>query len=431
MFRTSAHPHIVHVDADAFFASVEQAIHPEYRGKPVITGAERGIVAAASYEAKALGIKRAIPLHEAKKICPHLIILPSDYETYSLYSKKIFIILRRYSPQIEEYSIDEAFVDLKGLRRVHHCSYQEIARRMQRSIHEELGITVSVGLSLSKSLAKLGSKRKKPHGFVAIPGRDIERFLSETPLREVWGFGPNISALLEKHGLRTALDYIRLPISFIKNNLGKVGIEIYQELSGERVYHVSTQIKQSYASISKFKTFTPPSKNPAIVYARLLRNLESACIKARRYQLSARHLVCILRQQDFRSRGLALTLSRPSAYPLELQKIVREIFGKLFQENVLYRATGIILAQLEAERPGQFEIFENPLTILRNERLYQSLDEINARYGKHTVFLGDGVPLGDAHSGRRGEAPQRKKTTLLKGENKRQRVGLPMWHARV
>src|SRR5512147_3050796 len=136
---------ILHLDADAFFASCEQAVHPELRGRPVITGRERGIVAAASYEAKDRGVQRGMRLFEVKKVCPDAVILPSDYETYSLFSMRMFGIFRRFSPDVEEYSIDEAFVDLTGLRRSFHGPYGLIAKKMQESVEAELGLTVSVG----------------------------------------------------------------------------------------------------------------------------------------------------------------------------------------------------------------------------------------------------------------------------------------------
>src|SRR3989338_2571902 len=134
---------ILHVDVDAFFTSCEQAIHPELKGKPLITGKERGIVAAMSYEAKAKGVVRGMRIFEAKKACPRLIALPSDYETYSLFSVRMFDIFRRFSPDVEEYSIDEAFVDLTGLRRVHRCGYVEIAGRIKKAVMTELDIPVS------------------------------------------------------------------------------------------------------------------------------------------------------------------------------------------------------------------------------------------------------------------------------------------------
>ncbi|MEY4722772.1 MAG: hypothetical protein RLZZ324_285, partial [Candidatus Parcubacteria bacterium] len=153
---------IVHIDGDAFFASCEQAMHPEWKGKPVVTGKERGIVAAASYEAKARGVKRGVALWDVKKLCPDAIIVPSDYETYSLFSKRMFQIMRRFTPLVEEYSIDEGFAEITGLRRPLHGSYEDIARRMKETIEAELGITVSVGVSLTKTLAKIGSDYKKP-----------------------------------------------------------------------------------------------------------------------------------------------------------------------------------------------------------------------------------------------------------------------------
>lgn len=153
---------VLHIDGDAFFTSCEEAIHPELRGKPLITGGERGIVACASYAAKALGIRRGVSLHEAKKICPGLIVLPSDYETYSLFSRRMYNIVRRFTPQVEEYSLDEAFADLTGLRRCFHASYEAIALNIKREVERELGITVSAGLSLSKVLAKVPPSTASP-----------------------------------------------------------------------------------------------------------------------------------------------------------------------------------------------------------------------------------------------------------------------------
>ena len=158
----------VHIDCDAFFASVEQALNPELKGRPVITGKERGIAAAMSYEAKRLGVTRGMRLFEIRKLCPQAVLLPSDYETYSLYSKRLYAILRRFTPDIEEYSIDEAFAELSGLRRIYRTSYEQIALKIKETAEKELGITVSVGLSLTKSLAKICSKQNKPSGFTCV-----------------------------------------------------------------------------------------------------------------------------------------------------------------------------------------------------------------------------------------------------------------------
>ena len=146
---------LLHVDADGFFAAVEQALDPALRGRPVVTGAERGIIAAASYEAKAQGIKRGIQLHEARRLCPDLVVLPSDYEAYSLYSQRLFAILRRFTPLVEEYSIDEAFGDLSGCGQILDRPLEKVAEEIRLAAATELGLTVSVGISLTKTAAKI------------------------------------------------------------------------------------------------------------------------------------------------------------------------------------------------------------------------------------------------------------------------------------
>jgi len=151
----------------------------------VITDKERGIVAAASYEAKVLGVQRGTRLFEVKKIYADAVILPSDYETYSLFSGRMFEIIRRFSPDVEEYFIDEAFVDLTWLRRSFHGSYGRIAESMQETIQRKLSVTVSIGVSLSKVLAKIGSKNKKPRGLTIIPGREIRLCLGKLPVEKV------------------------------------------------------------------------------------------------------------------------------------------------------------------------------------------------------------------------------------------------------
>src|SRR5512139_1790026 len=322
---------ILHLDADAFFASCEQAIHPELRGRPVITGRERGIVAAASYEAKACGVQRGVRLSDVKKICPDAVILPSDYETYSLFSVRMFEILRRFSPDVEEYSIDEAFVDLTGLRRTYHGPYESIARQMQETVEQELGITVSVGVSLSKVLAKIGSKHRKPHGLTMIPGRDIHLFLENLPVEKVWGIGPNTAAFLNKHGIRTALEFARTDEAFSTKHLSKPYREIWHELNGRSVFPVTTETKSTYQSISKARTFTPPSTDETFVFAQLSKNLENACIKARRYKLAPARLIAFLLQQDFRSNGVDIRLTRPTAYPVELFGPLRQAFRQLYR----------------------------------------------------------------------------------------------------
>jgi nucleotidyltransferase/DNA polymerase involved in DNA repair len=421
---------IVHIDGDAFFTSCEEAIHPELKGKPIITGGERGIVACASYPAKKIGIKRGVPLHEAKRICPGLIVLPSDYETYSLFSRRMFSIMRRFTDQVEEYSIDEAFADITGMRRALHSSYETIAANMKKEIDRELGITVTVGMSLTKVLAKVASKHQKPNGMTIIPGRAIASYLRDLPVDKIWGIGPATTNYLNKMGIKTALEFARMSEETVKKRFTKPGVEIWRELRGESVYPVSTEEKSVYASISKMKTFAPPTKDPVYLFAHLLRNLESACIKARRYKLAPKKIVPILKRQDFESAACEIKLTRPTSQPLDLSDLLHNAFLSLFRENELYRATGIILLELVPDTNRQYTLFEDPVRAEKIKDLYEAIDKISGRYGKHTLHLGGSHAIETKGHGKRG-TPTVREATRLFGETKRQHLSLPILHVKV
>lgn len=415
---------IVHMDADAFFTSVEQALNPELRGRPVVTGQERGIIACASYEAKALGIARGITLADARKLCPGLIVLPSDYESYSLFSKRMFDILRRFTPDVEEYSIDEAFADISGMRRVFRCSYEDIARRIQSTIRSELGITVSVGVSLSKSLAKICSKFRKPAGITAVPGNFIHILLQRTPLEKVWGFGPNTVDLLRKLGLGNALDYVRRPEGWAGKLLGKKGREIWHELRGDPVWKVDPEPKRNYATIMKSKTFTPPSTDRRVVLAELLRNADSAMAKARRHTLRPRKVGVVLRRQNFLHDGCEAMLNRATSSTQEAMPVLEMLFDRVFTEGVEYRATLVALMDLEGDADRQYELFEDPLRVESMRRLSEAMDEVNDRFGRRAVAPGALLWLKGRPEAPRDAVPERMKD-LLAGETPNRRLGIP------
>jgi len=421
---------IVHIDGDAFFTSCEEAIHPELKGKPLITGGERGIVACASYAAKKIGIKRGVPLHEARKLCPGLIVLPSDYETYSLFSRRMFGVMRRFTDQVEEYSIDEAFADITGMRRALHSSYEVIAANMKKEIDRELGLTVTVGLSITKVLAKVGSKHRKPNAVTIIPGREIAAYLQDLPVEKVWGIGPATTSYLSKLGVKTALEFARLPEALVRKKFTKPGVETWQELRGESVYPVTTEEKSVYASISKMKTFAPPTSDRDYLFAHLLRNLESACIKARRYQLAPQKIVPILKKQNFESVACEIRLTRPSSWPLDLSALLHEAFLDLFRGGEVYRATGIVLLDLVTDTVRQCDLFEDPVKTEKIRAVYAAIDELSGKYGKHTLHLGGSHAIETQGAGKRGVATVREQTRFY-GETKRQHLNLPVLHIKV
>ncbi|TAN57015.1 DNA polymerase IV [Patescibacteria group bacterium] len=423
---------ILHIDGDAFFASCEQSRNPALKGKPVVTGKERGIAASMSYEAKARGVARGMRIFEIKKICPEDIILPSDYETYSLLSKRFFSIVRRYTPDVEEYSIDECFADLTGLQRPLRMSYAQIAEQIKRDLDLELGFTFSIGLAPTKVVAKIGSKWKKPSGLTVIPGKDIHLYLAKLPVEKVWGIGHQTTALLNKYGIRTALDFARKSKEWIEKKMIKPFKEIWEELNGRSVLAVDTKEKESYQSIQKVKTFTPPSNDERFIFAQLSKNIENACIKARRYRQAARGAVIFLRTQDFRDSGLETRFSRATAFPNEVIKIIEPAFKELFKRNRQYRSTGVILLNLENQENSQMDLFGSHLIVEKMTRLYEGVDKIKEKYGKHTLFLGSSFSAHrfSGHEGDRGIAPARK-AALFKGETKRKRLAIPMFLGEV
>ena len=417
---------VLHVDGDCFFASCEVARRPELKGKPVVTGLERGIVSSLTYEAKARGVTRAMPLHEVKKICPDVVFLPSDYETYSLYSLRMFNIVRRFTPQVEEYSIDECFADLTGLQRPLHMSYEKMVEKIKATLDTELGFTFSAGLAPTKVLAKLGSKWKKPSGLTIISGRNIEFYLDKLSVDKVWGIGAATTAHLNKHGIRTALQFAQQDFDWVKRNFTKPHQEIWRELRGEMVYEVDSSRKSSYQSISKTKTFTPPSNDREYVFSQLSKNTENACIKLRRYNLAAKKIFFFLKTQDFKYHGYEFKLMRPADNPIEIIKMIDKYFASVYAPKKLYRATGIVLMDLAENTSRQADLFNEVLMAEKISKIFGSVDGISERYGKHTLFLGSSFEAMNEpqHQGNRQITAERKEE-LFKGETARKRIAIP------
>lgn len=376
-------------------------MNPELKGKPVVTGRERGIVSAASYEAKAFGVQRGVPLWEVRKLCPDVIVVSSDYESYSIFSKRMFAIIRRFTSEVEEYGIDEGFADLTGLRGPMHMSYPSIAHAIKTTVEKELGITVSLGLAPSKVLAKVGSKWNKPSGFVVIARNDIDRFLRDLPAGDVWGIGPQTAAHLKKYGIHTASAFAAQPQQWVKDVLNKPQWELWSELNGRSVMPIETAIKRDYKSISKTKTFTPPSTDREYVFAQLSKNIENAFIKLRRHALTARKIAISLKTQDFRYHGLEATLNRSTAFPKDVYKNIRPLFEQLFTPDTEYRATGVWLTDIRPRNRTQLNLFEPAVTVHRLERLYASMDELAQKYGKHTVFHASSMKTHRSHAQRK------------------------------
>jgi len=415
---------IVHVDGDAFFASCEQVMNPALRGKPVVTGKERGIASAMSYEAKARGVTRGMALWEIRRVCPDAVILPSNYEAYSLYAERMYNIVRRYTPIVEEYSIDECFGDITGMCASLGKSYNEIVQSIKIDLEQELGLSFSVGLGSTKVIAKLASNWDKPSGCVVIPISKTPAYLSQVPVGKVWGIGKSTAILLHRYGIATAYDFIMKPPAWVAQKVHKPYQEIHAELSGRSVLPVSVDTKRTYARMQKTKTFTPSSCDQSYVFAQLSKNIENVCIKARRHGCRAQRVYFFLKTQSFQKHGIELRLDSATCAPMRLITLARIHFNNIWQGQTMYRATGCVLLEMTNIAP-QPDLFGGHIQREDTENLGHIIDGIAARYGKHAVYISSSHAAHErTHVGSRGDIPRRMSHSLP-GESVRKRLGIP------
>lgn len=417
---------ILHLDGDAFFASVEQVKNWRLKGKPVVTGGERFIAASMSYEAKAKGVTRGMMVADIRKLCPDAIIVPSDYVTYTIFARRLYEIVRTFTPIVEEYSIDECFADITGLDEEFGMSYEEIGKKIKNELESKLGLTFGVGLASSKVLAKVASKHRKPAGFTYIKNESNIRkeFLKNLGIEKVWGIGASTTKLLRAHGILTALDFSELSSHQLSAlNVAKPYREIHTELNGLSVLPVSVSKREMPKSIMSSRTFVPSSRIEDTVFSHLSKNIEEACERLRHVEARAKACSFYIKSQEFRYYGSEYIFDTPTDDPLVVVAAARGVFGKLFKRHIDFRATGISLRSLvPAESRRTLSLFDENLMsnmignmddavsnicnkstgknsncnlkALRTEtgrEVNKKVDKINKKFGDHTIMLGSSM----------------------------------------
>ena len=225
---------ILHIDMDAFYASVEQVDHPELTGKPVIVGgSQRGVVAAASYEARKFGVRSAMPIFEAKRLCPHGVFLPVRRRRYQEVSHQVMEILDTISPLVEQVSIDEAFIDITGTESLHGPEIALIGK-IKDAIRKRTSLTCSIGIAPNRFLAKIASEMNKPDGWTIIKDEDVAALMQKLPVNKIPGIGPKTAQVMKELGVQTAVDVLRFSQEFWVKRLGKGGIDLYERAQGDR-----------------------------------------------------------------------------------------------------------------------------------------------------------------------------------------------------
>lgn len=375
------------MDADSFFASVESAKNPALYGKPVITGSERGIATSMSYEAKALGITRGMPVYQIRKEYPQAIIVSSDYEAYAMYSRRMFAIVRRYTDLVEEYSIDECFADITGYDRINNMSYEQILRNIQNDIQKEINISVSIGCGPTKVLAKVGSKWNKPHGIAMITKDDYHTYLSKLPVGSVWGIGASSTNVLLSKGIITADDFANLTENRLMSFAHKPLIDLWHELNGTQRYLLNLEPGESPQSISRTLSFYPFKTDKEELFAELSRNVENACIKARSHNLRAKTVTWFLKTKDLKFEAYKIKLEQPSNFPNIILENIQAQFDAMNIQGKIYKTTGVTLSDLIDENCIQEDLFGFSHVDDKSANIFKTIDILNKKYGRHIVHM--------------------------------------------
>ncbi|MCF7795229.1 DNA polymerase IV [Patescibacteria group bacterium] len=385
---------ILHIDGDCFFVSCERALNPSLNNKAVVTGKERKIASALSYEAKALGVRRGMSINEIKRLYPQTIILDSNYDVYINFAKRMYEILRRYSSEVEQYSIDECFVDLSGLDKCFKLSYNDLVIKIKQELERELNLSFSAGLSYNKSLAKIASNWNKPAGFVNINISNLKYYLSKLKVENIWGIGPSSVKVFHRYKINIALEFVNKKEDFIKNNFQKPYYEIYQELKTKYIYKLKTSSKKTFQSISKSETFNKNSSDENFIFSQFSINIEKACAKARRYKLEATSVLFYLKIADFKYEKININLENHTNIDIEIIKVLAENFKRIFSPYLKYRATGITLKNLKEMSGRQSDIFYNHLQTQKLNNLYFACDKIHKNYGNNSIYLASSMNSG-------------------------------------
>ncbi len=373
---------ILHVDLDAFFAAVEQRDHPELRGKPVVVGIggtnDRGVVSAASYEARAFGVHSALPIRTAKRLCPDCIFVPVRGSVYASVSREVMAILRRFTPLVEPISIDEAFMDVSASRALFGDG-EAIARRVKAAIREELELTASVGVAATKLVAKIGSDLRKPDGLVVVAPGDEAAFLAPLPISRLWGVGPSTAAALRDFGVVTIGDLQALDRASLSRRLGHHGATLVDRAHGLDPDPVADP--DAAKSIGHEHTFDEDTSDREVIERTLLAMAEG--VSARLRDAGARAATVTVKVRD--SSFTTITRQRRLAEPTDLTEPIWRAALELARPEL--RGKRIRLVGITASGLGEREqlaLFDG-VADDRRRRAVQAADELRHRFGTRTV----------------------------------------------
>jgi len=371
----------MHVDVDAFFASVEQLRDPRLRGKPVAVG--NGVVASPSYEARKLGVTTAMPIHQALRICPQLVVLDGRHDVYRCFTEATWEICRRYAPALETF-LDEAFADFSGTDEI-YPDLLGLGGRIQKEILEEVGLPVTIGIAKNRMVSKLAAKTVKPRGLREIPEGQEEAFLLPLPIEKIAGMWPKTAALFHDMNIRTVREFREIPLATLEAMLGKVGVSLHERARGEdsRPIHEREIPKQ----ISRETSLEKPTADRGELEGVLFYLVDRAIRAIRKLGLRTRTMRVRLRYSDGEETETSVSFP-PTAFDEEIQPLARKLLWALYTRRVTVRFVGSGFSNFQADE-GQLELF----TDASLSRFHAAVDAIRDKFGHGAIVAGRAIDL--------------------------------------
>ncbi len=382
---------ILHVDMDAFFASVAERDNPELKGKAVVIGmGTRGVVSAANYEARKFGVHSAMPVSQARRLAPHAVFLPVDMARYQEVATNLMEIFDSFTPNVEPVSVDEAFLDVTGAKKLLGTG-REIATAIRAKVESQEGITCSVGIAPSKFIAKLASTHCKPNGMLEIAPEQILDFLHPLPISAMWGVGPKTAEILERLGLRIIEDIAKLPRTTLIRAVGQASGATLHELSWGRDYR-DVAPHDGEKSISAAETFPTDLDNPEEILREYLKLCERATSRLRDKGLFAKTISIKVRFGDFTTINRSKTLPLPIDGTHEVYEVVKTIYEALGIDRARLRLVGVSLENLTEGAPVQLMLGEREKGWREAEG---AVDKARERFGPGSVRTARLIDSGD------------------------------------
>lgn len=377
---------IAHMDCDAFYASVEKRDNPALEGKPVIIGGgKRGVVSTACYVARIRGVRSAMPMFQALKLCPDAVVITPRMDAYVEASRAIRAMMQELTPAIEPLSLDEAFLDMTGTARLHGAPPAVMLARLVRRMKTELGLTGSIGLSHNKFLAKIASDLDKPHGFSVIGQAETQDFLRDKPVRMIWGVGAAAQASLDKAGIRSFSDLLRWDQTDLVARFGGMGERLYHLARGQDRRRVSAHSPMK--SISNETTFAEDTSDPDILDGHIWRMAEKVADRAKAKELAGRVVTLKLKRSDHTLLSRRVALSDPTQLADRIYRTARSLFDQVGDKGP-YRLLGCGLSDLgDATGADKLGDLLDPDAGQRS-KAERATDAIRGKFGERAIVKG-------------------------------------------